>query len=172
MESESIDQEAGPVSDTAGEIPTGERRAFFIGRRTRKGSQLCIVVFAVSLVWYAAWGIIEYIGRGIGAPWWLCALAAVSHGLVSFYFSWGLAHSARPVVCAGEREVEWGSVFFLSGRRHRVRFDEIRSIGWKTPRRIRLDMGPSGEAVMRVAEIDKDDRQAVYDAIVQRIGGG
>ena len=31
--------------------------------------------------------------------------------------------------------------------------------------------GSSGDVVMRVAEIDEGDRQAVYDAIARRIGG-
>jgi hypothetical protein len=147
------------------------RREFFISRRVRLGSQLCVVVFAIAFVWHAAQGVMEYLGRGIGAPWWLRVLAAVAHGLIASYFAWGLAHSARPVVCIGEREVEWGSPFYFSGRRHRARFDEIRSIGWKSPRRIRLDLGPNGEVAMRVAELDKRERQAVYDAVARRIAG-
>jgi hypothetical protein len=132
----------------------GECHEFFISRRVCRGSQICVATFAVAFVWHAAQGVTEYLGGGIGVPWSLRALAAVTHGLVAFYFAWGLVRSARPVVRIGEREVEWGSPFYLSGRRHGVRLDEIRSIGWRSPRRIGLDLGPSGGIEMRVAQLD------------------
>ncbi len=68
-------------------------------------------------------------------------------------------------------EVEWGSVFYFTGKRRRVAIDETRSVGWKNPRRLRLETHSLGPVTINVMEIAKEERQKLYDAIARRISG-
>jgi hypothetical protein len=111
----------------------------------------------------------ERAGVGIGVPWWLYALSALAHGFAWTCFAWGLLHRNRPVVDVSEREVEWGSVFPFAGGRRAIPIDEIRSVAWKSPRRLRVETRSLGFAEIRVAEVDKEDRKMIHDAISSRI---
>jgi hypothetical protein len=73
------------------------------------------------------------------------------------------------VVAVSEGEVEWGSVFPFSGGRRAIPIDEIRSVAWKTPRHLRVETRSLGSAKIRVAEVDKEDRKMIHDAISRRI---
>ena len=142
---------------------------FFLGRRATRVTRLTVAVFGVALAWHAWLAYREYGGRGIGAPWELAALAAFADGLFAAYCARALARASRFVFRVGDREIEWGSAFALSGRRRRLPLDAIRSLAWQTPKRLRLETREGGAIVLRLAEIDAEDRRAVFEAIRQRI---
>jgi len=145
---------------------TGE---FFLGRRATRVTRVTVAVFTVAFAWHAWLAVMEYTGRGVEVPWELAALAAFADGLFAAYCARALARASVPVVRVDDREIEWGSAFALTGRRRHVALDAIRSVAWKTPKRLRLDTREVGEVVLHLAEIDGSDRQAIFEAIQQRI---
>ena len=81
---------------------------------------MTLFVFGLGALWYAWWVPVEYAGQGIGAPWWLWALAALSFGAISFHRAWVLAHRERPVAQIGTEELEWGSTYLFTSKRNRI----------------------------------------------------
>ncbi len=147
-------------------------REFFISERRVKAVWCSLFVFGLGALFYAWQVPVEYAGRGIGAPWWLWALAAVAFGFVSLHRAWVLGHRQRPVVHIGREELEWGSTYYITSKRHRVRFRDLRSISWRNPNVIRLDTVSGGEISMRIGEIAKAERPAVFDSISSNIDAG
>jgi len=149
---------------------TTATREFFLSRRATAITRLTVVVFSVALAWHAWLAFTEYTGRGARVPWELSTLAAVADGLFAAYCAVGLLRASRPVVRLDEREVEWGSVFALSGRRRRFPLQAIRQVAWLTPKRLRIETHAGEEAVVRLAEIDAADRAQLFEALRQRLG--
>ena len=143
---------------------------FFISERRVKAVWFSLFVFGLGALFYA-WRAVEHSSREIGAPWWLWALAALSFAFISFHRAWVLAHRERPVVRIGDEEIEWGSTYYFSSKRHRVPFRDLRSISWKSPNVIGLATQAGDEIAMRIAEIAKDERPALFESISSRLEG-
>ncbi len=143
--------------------------AFFLSRRLRWASWYGVLFLPVAVAWYAYWAWMEHAGSGIGIPWLLYALSALSHGVLLVCFAWGLFHQSRPVIRVSDREVDWGSPFYFTGNRRRIPIDEIRSVGWRSPKRLRLETRSRGPVDVNLKWIAKDQREEVYDAVARRI---
>ena len=109
---------------------------FFISKRRIKSVRWSLLVFGLGSLFYAGWVGIEYTGSGIGIPWWILGLAALSFGFVAFHRAWVLFHREHFVVRIGDEELEWGSTYYVTRKRHRVPFRDRQSIRWNRPRRI------------------------------------
>ncbi len=142
---------------------------FFISQRRVNAVWLSLLVFGLGAIFYAWQVPAAYTGAGVGAPWWLWALAAGSFGFLSFHRAWVLRHRQRPVVQIGNEELEWGSTYYFTDKRHRVAFRELQSIRWKNPNVIRLGTVSGGEISMRIAEVAADERPAMFESISSNI---
>jgi hypothetical protein len=147
----------------------GPSDAFYLSRWRRRIAWFVVSFFPLIVAWQSIWAWLEREGRGVGIPWELYALGAAANALVWFYVGWGLLHRSRPIVQVSDPEVEWGSVFYFTGKRRRIAIDEIRSVGWKNPRRLRLETRSLAPVTINVMEIAKEERQKLYDAIARRI---
>ena len=146
-----------------------DRAAFFISERRVRAAWWSLAAFGLGAIFYA-WQIpAAYGGRGIGVPWWLWSLAAASFGFVSFHRAWVLGHRDRPVVQIGDEDLEWGSTYSFTAKRHRVSFGDLRSIHWKNPNVIRLGTAAGNEVSMRLAEVADDERAIVFKSISSSI---
>lgn len=144
-------------------------KVFFISKRRVKTVWWSMLVFGLGALFYSWQVPAAYAGGGIGAPWWLWALAALSFGFVSLHRAWVLGHRRRPVVHIGTEELEWGSTYHLTSRRHRIPFRDLRSIRWKNSNVIRLGTASGGEISLRIAEISAEERVAVFESISNNI---
>jgi len=142
---------------------------FYVDPRRVRGARWSALAFALLALWFARGIATELAGRGLGVPWWLWALTAAVLAFLSFHRAWALAHRARPVIRIDDERLEWGSTYHFTNRRRRVALAEIRGIGWKTPREIRIDTRAGPPVALRLAEIDPVQRQAVYDALERRL---
>ena len=147
----------------------GEVDAFFLSRRMRRASWYGVFYLPPVVAWSVYWACMEHAGSGIGIPGLLYALCALSHGFLCVYFAWGLVHRSHPVILVSDREVDWGSPFYFTGKRRRIPIDEIHSVGWRNPKRLRLETRSQGPVDVNLVQITREQRKEVYDAVARRI---
>lgn len=148
-----------------------ELESFYMSKRIRGASWYFVLCLPLLIAWFLFWAWMERVGSGIGIPWLLYALGAFAHAFLWVYFAWGLFHRSRPVVLVSDREVEWGSAFYFTGKRTRIPMDAIRSVGWKSPKHLLLETRSRGPVEISLKEVEKDQREKVFEAVVRRIHG-
>jgi hypothetical protein len=154
-------------------IMAGEVDAFFISRRARRGLRFAAIGMPIVAAWHVYWMTMELRGEGIGIPWALWAVVAISCGGAALLFAWGLRQVNRSIVEVSDQAIRWGLPTQICPVRRELPMEEVRSVDWKTPRhwKLLLRTRSAKSIAINVRGIEPSERDRVYDAIATRLAG-
>jgi hypothetical protein len=124
-----------------------------------------ILLLIPCIVWFFLTGYGFSDGR---AAWARTGFALALSGSV-LIFTRGLLHRRDPIVRITGDDLEWGSPFYLTGKRRKLSIRTIRGLERKGKSTLILGTSEGRSVRLRLAELDPVERQQVYDEIATRM---